>query len=818
MAAEAPAQSCTGTTDVVCTNSGPAGIIDDSVTGATNLTSINTVTGTATSMRAVTDVGNLMLINDGAVSGPLRGNAGSFVVHSRATATVVNNGTAAGIRVGTDDGGDAIAENNGYSSGSVIVTINGIDAFGTARISNRGTATVLTARNDAVGDAVVINSGTALSFISATNASGTNSLVINSGQVVSISTTNGFGLSGTGSAKTINSGIVTGTIDTVGPQTLSGEAITDNSGFVGGDITTTDRSNSGMATTTNQASGVAGNITTTAGQFGTAMTINMGRANNLASVASAGAAGVVNAGFAGSVSASSDTGPASVANSGSIRGTVAATSNSGPASIINSGSIVGTVQVTSSYNGAAGPGSFLTNAGLIDGRGEYAAIDLTSPGARMTLNLLAGSHVMGRILISGDQADPANVPTNINIQGGRGTSSILTFGDGTGTFGLADTGARVNVTNAPYVVSGNSVVIVDPSSFAATSRNMVDFVHAIGALATGRLSSPAPPSSDGVAIGFAPTGNVARDMIDDAFASLAIAGQDRILAGNPNLTAADGTSVWAQGFGGRRVGPEDSSTLRSINNFFGGAIGADRTVQPGLRLGAFIGGGNLQSDLDLNAGRTTSNLVFAGVYGRYALNGGFADVSLLGGGSDNSSSRRIENNLAPGGVEYAQAKYAGWFISPEIAFGFDRPVGNSMTLTPAVRLRYLAAGFGGYQESGSAAGLAVASRVAHYLEERIGTALTRRFDGVAHGVLQMTGTAGLVSLQRAGDSGVNAVLLGQSLAFATPGEGSLIGYYAGAGIDWHHAKGLSIFAATEFTGMSDSSRTLTGRGGIRIAF
>ena len=156
----------------------------------------------------------------------------------------------------------------------------------------------------------------------------------------------------------------------------------------------------------------------------------------------------------------------------------------------------------------------------------------------MTLNLLAGSRVIGRILVSG--TEPDQIPTTINLQGGRGASSILTFGDSSGVFGLADTGARVNVTIGVYVISGNSVAIVDPSSFAVTSRNMIDFVHAIGGLATTRSSSTAPASSEGPAIGFAPTGNVARDMIDGAFASLAYAGQDRVLAGNPNVPRHDG--------------------------------------------------------------------------------------------------------------------------------------------------------------------------------------------------------------------------------------------------------------------------------------
>jgi uncharacterized protein with beta-barrel porin domain len=276
--------------------------------------------------------------------------------------------------------------------------------------------------------------------------------------------------------------------------------------------------------------------------------------------------------------------------------------------------------------------------------------------------------------------------------------------------------------------------------------------------------------------------------------------------------------VWAQGFGGRRVAPEDGLMLRSVNSFYGGAIGADKIVQPKLRLGAMVGGGHLQSDLAANAGRTGSDLGFAGIYGRYALSGAFLDFSLIGGGSGNATTRRLDNNLVAGGVEYARGNYSGWFVSPELAYGFDRQIATNLTLTPTVRVRYLAAGFGGYQETGSAANLNVGNRLSHYFEERGGVTLTRSFAGVAQGAFNVSGSAGIVGLQRAGDSNVNAVLLGQNLAFAAPGGGNVAGYFVGAGIDWRHASGVSLFAATEFNEMSDASRTLTGRGGIRIAF
>jgi hypothetical protein len=172
----------------------------------------------------------------------------------------------------------------------------------------------------------------------------------------------------------------------------------------------------------------------------------------------------------------------------------------------------------------------------------------------------------------------------------------------------------------------------------------------------------------------------------------------------------------------------------------------------------------------------------------------------------------------PGGYEYAAGKYNGWFISPEIAYGLTQSLGANLTLTPSARVRYLAAGFGGYDESGSSTNLSVGSRTSHNFEERGEFRLTHTTNATPAQQLQLSGTAGLIALQRAGDSTVNTILLGQSLAFATPGKASLVGFYAGAGFDWRNVSGISVFAATEFTAMSDSSQTITGRGGVKVAF
>ena len=53
----------------------------------------------------------------------------------------------------------------------------------------------------------------------------------------------------------------------------------------------------------------------------------------------------------------------------------------------------------------------------------------------------------------------------------------------------------------------------------------------------------------------------------------------------------------------------------------------------------------------------------------------------------------------PGGFENATASYGGWFISPEVTYGYRIPV-KSVLVTPRLRVRYVGGELDGFSETG----------------------------------------------------------------------------------------------------------------------
>jgi uncharacterized protein with beta-barrel porin domain len=871
--------TCTNTGTI--TTSGVDGIDAPATNGNATTTNSGTINagGGVAGILTTTDFGNATTTNTGAVN--VGGNFAAGIVtqvFDFGNATTTNQGsvinTGGGFGILTSAGiGNATTNNSGtvsvsgaglfFASGSNPAIIksgivgSGSDAglvtstfAGNATTNNHGTVDV-----SGPGGGVGI---VTTSFGNVTQFATSNTIAINS----TTATTNNFGsvnvsgnfstgiLTATGfgilpatapdSASVVTGGATTATTNNFGNVSVSGlgsagivtmrgggvgtpPATVSSIAFIGADATTTNSGNVSVDGTVGIGlintslseggatfgSGISAIGILTEATFGNATTINSGNVNvtgfnniGILTATFTGTATTVNSGTV-SVVGTGNNGLSGV-SSGGFGGTnigIETTVINGNATVINSGTVSVTgpnnIGILISSSGA----SLLVNSGTISAPGGIA-IQFANPLDPATLTLQQGSFIVGAINLIGP-GDTVNVNAgNLN----------LTFNNLAG----------VNVTGtAPFVVSGNRIVSVDPTGFAVTDRALMDFTRAISATLGGRASDAAASgvAGPGGALGFAAyDDSVSR--FDDAFAQAmgyAKAADNAMLFKNPTMTAPDGTTVWAKGFYGQRTQQADGPMLRNVTNFYGGAIGIDKLARPDLRLGGLLGGGAINTSIDFNSGGAASDIVFAGVYGRKDFGPAFVDFALLGGHTGNRTTRNINNNLVANGLEIATASFGGWFFSPEVAAGYRYDFMPGWTVTPAARLRYLAASYDGFTETGSSANLTAGGRTLQNTEERADLTLTRTMLSDA-GRFQVGVTAGVLGQQRTGSGTVNAILLGQALAFATPGKSSIGGGYAGASLDWRMRSGLSLFAAAEYTATSDSSNTVTGKAGLRYGF
>lgn len=638
-------------------------------------------------------------------------------------------------------------------------------------------AVTLNAVSASPASAQCLSSGTNQTCTNSTTLSGFPVAIADTGSLTLTNTPNGVITTGNGlaaiytlnDATVTNSGTISAGAGATGIMALH-DAIVANSGTISGGT---------YGITANNNASVTNSGTISGGTYGISATNNATVTNSGSILAGTGGAGIVAFN-------------ATVTNSGVISGGAYGIYAVNNGTVTNSGTISGNVGIFAD--------AIVTNSGTIVGTGGTA---LQFTGAADTLTILPGSKIIGAINLAGG-GDTVNF---------RGGNHNLTF----------DTLAGATVTGTtPFAVSGNRAAAIDPTPFAAAGALLTDFTRSLSSLV---------PSFDNQTVatgGTAPNAFAAPDapsnIVADTFASLpglSAYASDGPMYKAPTVIQSDGTAVWARGFGGQRIQQADGVLLHNTGTFFGGAMGVDKQVLPDLRIGAFIGAGSTRSTVDVNSGGTDSNLGFAGAHARYTWGASFLNFAVQGGGSRNESTRNISNNLAPGALETAKASYNGWYVSPDLTYGYRIAMGEALgaqhALIPSAQIRYLYGSYGGRTETGSTANLTVNSQTVQNLEERVELKLTRTTAVNSLATLQMYLTGGMLGVQRIGDNVVDAVLLGQAIPFATPGKRDIWGGFGGAGLEFRNAN-VAVFVAGEYLSLSNSSSVASGKAGLRVSF
>jgi outer membrane autotransporter protein len=503
------------------------------------------------------------------------------------------------------------------------------------------------------------------------------------------------------------------------------------------------------------------------------------------------------------------TGSATVTNYGTISSTAAWSASqtyagyginfeSGNGTLNNYGTISGMTSAV--FLGAGG-----NTINIYDGSVFTNGIDYNNTTGNTT-NFYTGSYTLG---VKNYQLDT----NTINL---RGTAlTLVTSGlvNGNGDIVVVDNSAPISASSGGAIVASyTSSVISD-----ILSNDVIVQDIGIGDVFPRDSVNDQAQQPSGKA-GFYPdrmtlrTSNAQAAFANVLTSSAAANATGTLLSGSGQALDRYGNLVWSRSFGGAYF-QDPFGSLSGQRTYSGGTMLGYDWHNEVLRAGGFFGLGKMRTNRSLSADHVTTDTVFGGLYGRYTFDKFKLDATLSGG-SINATTQRYINN----GSEVATGKVNGFFLSPEVALGYDMAVADGWVFTPTGRLRYVGAFSDPYTESGSSQNVSYGRSVSQSFEEHLELRLTHNVKDDRGLVSSYYIQAAAIAAQRVGPDGFAANLAGTAFTVGTGAARAKAGGSLSAGVNYKLTQQCDLFGSVEAAAFSDKSYSFAVRGGVKMAF
>lgn len=605
--------------------------------------------------------------------------------------------------------------------GQTVTTQQTLTNSETGLIENGGNLTVNAVAIQLSGNNVLVNNNGSISttgdYSFGITSQATNAVITNNG---SISTTSdySFGIhsQATNAIITNNGSILTTRDFSYGVFSIGANAITTNYGS----ISTSGDYGSGIFSMFDHSVITNNGSILTAGDFGTAIFSggdDTAITNN------------------GSISTSGDT--ADGVFSGGIGD-----------SIINNGSI--STSGNGSYGiSSTGANAVINNSGLLSATGVGSAAILAGNND-VTLNLLAGSRIIGKIDLGNNGADNDTV----NVYSGS-VSAHLIF----------ENTENINLFGAG-VLNGNSVTTIDATGESSRDVALSQLTSSVHNLISQRMryASPLEPVQLAASTLF------------------------------PGIYFESHKPVaWAQLFGGKFNRDAQHTSLAYDIRHSGINLGYEWALQQ-TRIGLIGGFARAKTDTQIASFQTETDSYYVGAYGYFKLGLMNLTSSLITGYSDNANDRLVIDNIT--GYQVARSDVGNLFVSPSITLSGAFKTAERVELRPAISLNYSMAWLDDYQETGTNnSNLNIDSRTVAVLTARAQLAAALQLNEAT----ELEFRAGLNTRHGHSDN-VDGQLAGQPFSYANVGDDRVSGRFAGVNLRIAAENNLNLVVDMEFGG------------------